>query len=189
METALKIKSNFGILARVARCRNYDPGTCDKHQNKNKNSWYASKGCRVQKLGPWVWFCGGCSTGWSLGEYSKNIEPCTHYARTVHAPCAHRATTPPRPFCHPSGVASLVLSALCNIRSPRKGLDPRITHDQGHLAWLYIAEFLSSVVEMRGYNQRHRHMGPLCRDVPVAGVHSLLNIFLGCALASPDPQP
>ena len=32
-------------------------------RTKNKKFWYASKGCRVQKLGPWVWFCGGCSTG------------------------------------------------------------------------------------------------------------------------------
>ena len=24
-------------------------------RTKNKNSWYASKGCRVQKLGPWLW--------------------------------------------------------------------------------------------------------------------------------------
>ena len=30
---------------------------------KIQNSWYASNGHRVQKLGPWVWFRGGRSTG------------------------------------------------------------------------------------------------------------------------------
>ena len=32
-------------------------------RQKIKNSWCASKGCRVQKLGPYVWFCGGRATG------------------------------------------------------------------------------------------------------------------------------
>ena len=63
---------------------------------KIEESWYASMDCKVQKLGPWVCFYGGHSTGYKLGNHPKNIEPCAHRARTVRAPCAHRATTPPR---------------------------------------------------------------------------------------------
>ena len=40
-------------------------------------------------------FYGGHSTGYKLGNHPKNIEPCAHRARTVRAPSAHRATTPP----------------------------------------------------------------------------------------------
>ena len=51
---------------------------------KIPNSWYASKGRRVQELEPWVWFSGGRSIGQKLAEHCKNIEQC-----------AHRAATPP----------------------------------------------------------------------------------------------
>ena len=37
----------------------------------------------MQKLGAWVCFYGGHSTGYKLGNHPKNIEPCAHRARTV----------------------------------------------------------------------------------------------------------
>ena len=54
---------------------------------KIEESWYASMDCKVHKLGPWVCFYGGHSTGYKLGNHPKNIEPCAHCVRTVHAPC------------------------------------------------------------------------------------------------------
>ena len=61
---------NSGILARAARCKGAEIrtlGPVTSIRTKNKNSWYAIKGCRVQKLGPWVWFCGGLFNGVEAG--------------------------------------------------------------------------------------------------------------------------
>ena len=46
---------------------------------KIENPWYASKGHRVQKLGPSVWFCGGRQ--WSKSWV--NIPKTLNHARTV----------------------------------------------------------------------------------------------------------
>ena len=69
---------------------------------KIEESWYASMDCKVQKLGPWVCFYGGHSTGYKLGNHPKNIEPCAHRARTVRAPCDN-APQPPKRLHTPRG--------------------------------------------------------------------------------------
>ena len=83
---------------------------------KIEESWYASMDCKVQKLGPWVCFYGGHSTGYKLGNHPKNIEPC-----------AHRATTPPE--YHPPG--SLVDRLLAVFPLEGRGVVHRWGNDQG----------------------------------------------------------